>query len=169
MVGGGADGYAVADTFARARMPANTDGMVVTGPLMPSADRRMLRRHAGPDVEVVGFLPSPDPVIDRADVVVAMGGYNTVCELLAREKRTLIVPRVKPRLEQLIRSLSLGRHGLVDVAHPARADSATIGDWLAHRQPAPAARAPVDLDGLRRLPGLLDSVVTGDRAIGHAA
>ncbi len=160
MVGGGADGYAVADTFARAPMPANTDGMVVTGPLMPDADRRMLRRRAGRHVEVVDFLPSPEAVIDRADSVVAMGGYNTVCELLAREKRTLIVPRVAPRLEQLIRSLSLGRHGVVDVAHPLRADVTTIGDWLAERPRAPRARAPIDLDGLRRLPALLDSVMS---------
>jgi predicted glycosyltransferase len=174
MVGGGEDGYALAQAFARAPMPPATDGMVITGPLMPTADRRRLRRIAGRDVEVVDFLPVPDPVLDRADVVVAMGGYNTVCELLAREKRALIVPRVVPRVEQLIRSQCLGRRGLVDVLHPSRADAAAVGDWLAEPPPAPRVRAAIDLDGLRRLPALLDAVLDGTSAqdadvVGHAA
>ena len=36
--------------------------------------------------------------------VVAMGGYNTFCEILSFDKRALIVPRTVPRMEQYIRS-----------------------------------------------------------------
>jgi predicted glycosyltransferase len=169
MVGGGEDGYALAEAFARAPMPPATDGIVVAGPRMPAAERRALRRKAGRHVEVVDFLTAPDRVIDRADVVVSMGGYNTVCELLAREKRTLIVPRVVPRQEQLIRSRCLGRHRVVDVVHPSAANPATVGDWLAQRPRRASARACIDLGGLRRLPALLDSVVADTRVAGHAA
>lgn len=173
MVGGGEDGYALAEAFARAEMPPATDGMVVAGPLMPAAERRMLRRKASRHVEVIDFLASPDRVLDRADVVVAMGGYNTICELLAREKRTLIVPRVAPRLEQLIRSRCLERRGLVDVLHPAGADASTVGGWLARRPREVRPRASIDLDGLRRLPALLDGVlhdtVGAMAAVEHAA
>jgi predicted glycosyltransferase len=169
MVGGGEDGYALAEAFARAPMPPATDGMVVAGPRMPAAERRTLRRKAGRHVEVVDFLPAPDRVIDRADAVVSMGGYNTVCELLAREKRTLIVPRVAPRLEQLIRSRCLGRHEVLDVVHPTNANPATVGDWLAQRPRRASARACIDLDGLRRLPAMLDSVVADARVADHAA
>lgn len=174
MVGGGEDGYALAEAFARAEMPPATDGMVVAGPLMPAAERRLLRRRAGRYVEVVDFMASPDRVLDRADVVVAMGGYNTVCELLAREKRTLIVPRVAPRIEQLIRSRCLERRGLVDVLHPVGADASTVGGWLARRPREVRPRASIDLDGLRRLPALLDRVlhdtVAGEMAaVDHAA
>lgn len=174
MVGGGQDGYAVAEAFARAPMPPATDGMIITGPLMPAADREKLRRTAGRQVEVVDFLPVPDPVIDRADVVVTMGGYNTVCELLARKKRTLIVPRVMPRQEQLIRSLCFSHHGLVDMAHPMRADAATVGRWLEQRPCEPHRRTSIDLDGLQRLPALLDSLLQDTpmddaAAVGHVA
>lgn len=167
MVGGGEDGYAVAEAFARATMPQATDGMVVTGPLMPAAHRAKLRRAAGRGVEIVDFLPAPDAVMDRADVVVSMGGYNTVCELLGREKRALIVPRVVPRVEQLIRSTCLVRHRVIDMVHPARASAASIGDWLAQRPREPRTRAAIDLDGLRRLPDLLDSLLHPTSAEGE--
>lgn len=168
MVGGGEDGLAVAESFASAPMPPATDGLVVTGPHMPAADRRRLRRRAGRDVEVVDFLPAPEALMDRADAVVTMGGYNTVCELLARGKRTLIVPRVRPRQEQLIRSRCLARRGVVDVVHPLRADASTVGGWLA----APARQKPpaqIDLDGLKRLPALLGSLLDDRGGLPHAA
>ena len=40
----------------------------------------------------------------RAAGVVAMGGYNTFCEILSFDKPALIVPRTVPRLEQFIRA-----------------------------------------------------------------
>ena len=46
----------------------------------------------------------------RAAGVVAMGGYNTFCEILSFDKPALVVPRVRPRLEQAIRA---GGYGLV--------------------------------------------------------
>ena len=33
-----------------------------------------------------------------------MGGYNTFCEILSFDKPSLIVPRTRPRQEQLIRA-----------------------------------------------------------------
>ena len=44
--------------------------------------------------------------------VVAMGGYNTFCEILSFDKRALIVPREKPRLEQRIRASRAQEFGL---------------------------------------------------------
>ncbi len=40
----------------------------------------------------------------RAIGVVAMGGYNTFCEILSFDKRAIIVPRTAPRMEQYIRA-----------------------------------------------------------------
>jgi predicted glycosyltransferase len=42
-----------------------------------------------------------------------MGGYNTFCEVLSLDKRTLIVPRTAPRLEQHIRASRAAELGLV--------------------------------------------------------
>jgi predicted glycosyltransferase len=47
-----------------------------------------------------------------------MGGYNSVCELLHMRKFPLILPRVKPREEQLIRAKVFKAKGLCDYIHP---------------------------------------------------
>jgi hypothetical protein len=45
--------------------------------------------------------------------VVAMGGYNTFCEILSFDKPALIVPRTAPRMEQFIRAVRAQELGLV--------------------------------------------------------
>ena len=44
--------------------------------------------------------------------VVAMGGYNTFCEILSFDKKALLVPRETPRMEQRIRADFAVRRGL---------------------------------------------------------
>src|SRR5260370_768723 len=51
--------------------------------------------------------------MERAAGVVAMGGYNTFCEILSFDKRALIVPRTTPRLEQYIRASRAAERALV--------------------------------------------------------
>lgn len=121
IVGGGQDGGRVAEAFAAAEMPPDTNAVILTGPNMPIRARRELYRRAArnPRLRVVEFLREPALLLDRADRVVAMGGYNTVWEVLSFEKRALIVPRVKPRREQWVRAERLRALGLVDVLHPA--------------------------------------------------
>lgn len=159
LVGGGEDGYRLANAFARAEMPDGTRGAILTGPMMPTEDRRNLERLAGDRMDVLGFVPDPSSLMHQARSVVTMGGYNTVCELLARGARTLIVPRVAPRQEQLIRAQVLQRRGLVDVLHPTLATAARLSGWLASPPAVRGPRATVRLDGLLRLPGLLDEVL----------
>jgi predicted glycosyltransferase len=52
--------------------------------------------------------------ISNADLVVSMGGYNTICEILSQKKVSLIVPRETPRLEQRIRAEVMKEHSLLD-------------------------------------------------------
>ena len=56
--------------------------------------------------------------ITAADAVVAMGGYNTVCEILSAGKPATIVPRFKPSKEQLLRAARISRLGLCNMIHP---------------------------------------------------
>ena len=42
LLGGGEDGYRLADAFARARLPEGSTGVVVTGPFMPEAEHAAL-------------------------------------------------------------------------------------------------------------------------------
>ena len=57
-------------------------------------------------------------LIGAAQVVVSMGGYNTVCEIISQRKPFLIVPRTVPREEQLIRAQVLCSQGFCDYLDP---------------------------------------------------
>ncbi|MFQ5570088.1 MAG: glycosyltransferase family protein, partial [Rhodothermales bacterium] len=102
-VGGGQDGLHLAERFAATPLPDHTAGLILTGPYMDPAARRHLR-HLGaahPHLHLLPFTTEPMVLYQRAERVVSMGGYNTVCELLSLGKRALIVPRIRPRREQL--------------------------------------------------------------------
>jgi len=167
LVGGGQDGAELAEAFVEAELPPDTNGVLVTGPCMPADVRRRLCRGAAqrPGRRVVRFLREPTRLLRHADRVVAMGGYNTVCEILSFGKPALIVPRVKPRCEQLIRAERLRALGLVEVLHPADLSPAALSAWLARDPgPVPSARGLIDLNGLSRIPGLLRELLdTGPR------
>ena len=156
LVGGGQDGADVALAFARADLPTGAQRLLVTGPYMPSdAAERLLREAAErDDLEVVPFVREPSHLIRRAERVVTMGGYNSVAEVLAFSARALVVPRVRPRLEQLERADYLARLGLVDVLHPDQATPEAIADWWRRPRPRPRPREALDLGGLTRVPEL---------------
>jgi predicted glycosyltransferase len=117
--GGGGDGYAHLDTFLR--MLAEWRGLppfrtvMVTGPFMPKKRRKeIFNRSKALRVRSYRFYRQMERLIGAADVVVSMGGYNTVCEILSQGKPSLIIPREQPRREQLIRAQVLYKHNLVD-------------------------------------------------------
>jgi predicted glycosyltransferase len=160
LVGGGQDGAPLAEAFVGARFADDMTGIVVTGPFMPAEARRRVHAlaQANPAVKVVDFLSEPAPLLERADCVVAMGGYNSVCDVLSFRKPALIVPRGRPRREQLIRAERLGAMGAFEVLDPTMLTSDALGDWLA-RAHEPRTLPRVDLGGLGRLPELVRSVL----------
>jgi predicted glycosyltransferase len=164
VVGGGLDGHALAEAFVEAELPPDTTGLVVTGPYMPVELRRRLveRAQRHPRCDVLEFVPDPAPLIDRADRIIAMGGYNTICEVLSFEKHALIVPRVHPEPEQWIRAERLRDLGLIEVLHPDALSPQALTDWLARDLgPLPTPRSRVDVSGLTRIPTLLAELLNG--------
>ncbi|MFE5308464.1 glycosyltransferase family protein [Isoptericola sp. NPDC056605] len=172
LVGGGQDGAALAEAFAAAPLPAGHRGVLVTGPYLPAAARDRLDAVASgrDDLEVHAFVRDVVPLVEGAAAVVTMGGYNSVCELLASGRPGLVVPRTHPRAEQLVRACRLADLGLLDVlVGPITPER--VGAWLARTAADDAPRRPevdVDLDGLARVPelvvGLADRVATPARA-----
>jgi predicted glycosyltransferase len=163
MVGGGQDGAQLAETFAAAAFPTGLSGVVLTGPYMPADSRAAIRSRAegNPNLRVLDFVAEPCRLIRRAERVVTMGGYNTVSEILAFEKAALVIPRITPRREQLIRAQRLSELALFDMLHPDQLSPTAVGNWLAREPgPMPRARRVIDLNGTRRLPGLLRSVLS---------
>jgi predicted glycosyltransferase len=116
--GGGGDGEGLIDWVLRAYehdpllpYPA----LLVLGPFMqPERQAEFMNRAEKlKRVDAITFHGQLESLVARAAGVVAMGGYNTFCEVLSLDKRALIVPRTEPRLEQFIRASRAAEIGLV--------------------------------------------------------
>jgi predicted glycosyltransferase len=55
-----------------------------------------------------------------------MAGYNTVSELLSAGTPALLIPRVTPRQEQLVRARALAEAGRAEMLHPADLSPADV-------------------------------------------
>jgi predicted glycosyltransferase len=117
--GGGGDGYRVMDTFLSTlesfsnRPPFKS--VLITGPFMPKHERKdVFRRARRLGVRTYHFYRQMEKIFAAADIVVSMGGYNTLCEILGQGTISLVIPRETPRQEQVIRARAFHRQHLVD-------------------------------------------------------
>jgi predicted glycosyltransferase len=102
-----------------------------------------------------------EDLIAGARAVVAMGGYNTYCEILSFDKPALIVPRMRPREEQLIRARRAAELGLIDMLLPEEADDALR--FAAALKALPDRPRPSQSNPDLRLEGLVHiSEIVGD-------
>lgn len=117
--GGGGDGREVLDHYLAMHdyyptsLPLKT--IMITGPFMPKSERKEIQRHAKRHgIKTMPFHPKLEELMKAADLVISMGGYNTICEILTQKTPALIIPREWPRREQLIRATCLKERGLLD-------------------------------------------------------
>jgi predicted glycosyltransferase len=166
LVGGGQDGRHLAEAFLHAQLPQGMNGVVLTGPFMPLELRQQLMEQAACNARfrVIDFFPEPGLLLEMADCVVAMGGYNTVCEVLSFQKPALIVPRANSRREQITRAERLCDLGIIDVLMPDRLDSFALTEWLARDKVAPQVFGRIDMNGLSRAVQFLKELVAAPAA-----
>jgi predicted glycosyltransferase len=89
--------------------------LMITGPFLPPARLDELADRARAlKVQIRPFFKNIEKRMANADLVVTMGGYNTLCEILSLKKPALVIPRDKPRQEQLLRAQVLRGRGLCD-------------------------------------------------------
>ena len=168
--GGGGDGSDLVHDVMNAYEADETltqKALVVLGPYMPAAERAKLVKKGEkiPYIEVIEFDNHMEELIDGATAVVAMGGYNTYCEILSFDKPALIVPRVAPREEQLLRARRASELGLIDMLLPEHsADPSVMAETLKRlpsRLPPSKSGCNMHLEGLdhisRTVGGWLDS------------
>ena len=157
--GGGKDGEEMVDQALRAltRRKQHAPGaLVVLGPFMDSAKRAHFKRiaNAAGDIRILDQHPRLENLIDRAEGLISMGGYNTFCEILSFDKPAIVLPRATPRTEQLIRARRAAELGLVSMLEPHQnrvEDLLPLIDNL-HAQPRPSAHLPRGmLDGMDTL------------------
>ncbi|MCS7266435.1 MAG: hypothetical protein NZ704_00090 [Geminicoccaceae bacterium] len=107
--GGGGDGGDLVDWVLRA-YACDPDlphpAVIVFGPFLPAEQRARFQERVArdPRLRAITFEARVEPLFERALGVVAMGGYNTFCEILSFGKPALVVPRTEPRREQFIRA-----------------------------------------------------------------
>ena len=164
-VGGGDDGMAVLDWVLTAyeqdrRLPHRA--VVVTGPFMAPEQQRHFRERAERlrRIEVLTFDAHLEFLMERAVGVVAMAGYNTFCEILSLDKRAILIPRVRPRREQVMRAM---RAATLELAHTLDPEGPQEPELMIaalrnlHRQPLPSEHCAPDM--LNGLDGITDLVV----------
>jgi len=117
--GGGGDGYKVMNAFL-GMLEHEQNGLpfksvLVTGPFMPQREQAEIADRAHRlGVRTWHFHQRMEELLAAADLVVTMGGYNTVCEALSQKTISLIIPRETPRMEQLIRAKVFHDRHMVD-------------------------------------------------------
>ena len=127
--GGGGDGAELLKNVLAAYEHDDTipfGAVMVLGPFMPASDRDEIfdRAEKTGRITVIEFDALIEKLIVDAKAVVGMCGYNTFCEYLSFDKRTLYVPRVRPREEQLVRATRAAKLGLAKVLTPKNASDA---------------------------------------------
>ena len=158
--GGGGDGaelvHNVLDAY-RQNPDLQHRVLIVLGPFMPARQRAKLLKKGKkvPLAKIIEFDSRMEELIAGAKVVVAMGGYNTYCEILSFDKPALIVPRTDPREEQLIRARRAAELGLIEMLLPSEASDATklaaVLRTLPDRPSPSKVSSSLRLEGLTRI------------------
>jgi len=164
--GGGGDGEVLIDWVLRAyeadaRLPY--PALLVLGPFMQPEQQAEFQARAAKlrRVEAITFDAHLETLMAGAAGVVAMGGYNTFCEILSFDKRALIVPRSRPRREQTIRAHRAQELGLLSMlADDGKRDARVMAAALRRLPAQPLPSAAV-------VPGLLDGLDNVHRLIGR--
>lgn len=172
--GGGGDGadliHSVIDAYQHDPQLQHR-ALIVLGPYMPARKRNKLLKKGSkiPYIKIIEFDNRMEDLIAGAKAVVAMGGYNTYCEILSFDKPALIVPRVKPREEQLIRARRAAELGLIEMLLPEEAeDCQRFADALEvlPARPGPSQSHPhLTLEGLPHISEIVAELL--DRRGGH--
>lgn len=120
--GGGGDGLHVLDSYLKMieRMKEQSilppfQSVLVTGPFLSRNDKdEILERADALGIQAYDFFSDMETLIAASDIVVCMGGYNTMCEVLSSKTMSLVIPRETPRKEQFIRAMAFHDKNLIE-------------------------------------------------------
>jgi predicted glycosyltransferase len=163
-VGGGGDGHRLLGSYGRFLSELGPRAwfrsVVVVGPLLSPQRRAEIEAvlvGSGAPVEILTFTRDHAALLANADAVVAMGGYNTTCEILAADVPALLVPRAKPRSEQLIRARRLADLSLVEMTTVDELAPARLLRFIeeATARSHSTAKVPIDLGGAAAVAALI--------------
>jgi predicted glycosyltransferase len=171
-VGGGVDGVPVVENYLRAlpEICAQTSvaSIVLLGPDMRREEAQRLRSIGTGNgaVKFMDFCEEPLPYMAAADVVVSMAGYNTISEIVSLRKPAVVIPRIHPRREQIIRSERLQSLGLLKMIHPHDLSpsllASEVTSWFGKRGNPPTTA--LDFSGIDRLAGDIEALIAQNQS-----
>ena len=166
--GGGEDGDVLIDwvlTAYESELKIPHPALIVLGPFMHTElqESFLARIEKLESVSAMTFSSHIEHLMEKAVGVVAMGGYNTFCEILSFDKPSIIVPRTKPRLEQYIRASRAQELGLLSMLnYDNEADPKTMATalcQLTQQNPPSEIILPGLLDGLQNINRLVSQYI----------
>lgn len=165
-VGGGGDGFALIETYLEALATGMLAAdavysLVVTGPLMARRKRESLASAQSKNLTMLEFTPDLVSYLAAADLVVSMAGYNTVREALSLQARLLLVPRTRPRIEQLIRAQRLSRRGLARFLHPDDLSPQRLAREVQTSISLPPPTVDLDFGGVQTASRVISNLLKG--------
>lgn len=175
MAGGGQDGYALLKNYLLAKQRYLGKGshrsIVISGPELSAGKRTKLLAIAEKcsDMQIIEFTNQMEGFVENADVLVCMGGYNTICEAMTYRKKTICVPRKNPVTEQLIRARRFEELGLLTMICPDQLSPQRIAHELEQALSEPEGRSerslPLNLDGLQNINAHIDDLLIEKRIV----
>jgi predicted glycosyltransferase len=162
-MGGGEDGGRYLETYLAGleRARPGWDSVLVGGPLLDERDARRLRRRAENlgNVELRRFHADLPWLLAECSAVVAMAGYNTCAEILQSGRPSVLLPRSRPRMEQVIRAERFQKRGLTRSLIDPQPEELIAAVERALLDGPPARERVPSLDGIARMCAVVRELV----------
>jgi len=173
--GGGRDAYSMlrtcVDAFRLLVKDVLFEAIIIAGPLMPPEEKESLEREArGLNIRLLSQVFDNLNYVNAADLVVTMAGYNSLVEILQLRKKALVIPRLGPSAEQVMRARLFEKRGLIDVIYPRELSPNRLADRMLidfERRDYPVYDQTIELDGAAKVAAHLTQLL-GKQVYGTA-
>jgi predicted glycosyltransferase len=175
--GGGRHGYPLLSTLLAAA-PSLAQQIahqiyVFAGPFMPDEEFLALQREATgqPNVILHRYTPVLLNYLQKADLSISLGGYNTTMNILRTGVRSLLLP--SPNLsqadEQRLRAEKLASLGVLQLLKPPELTPERLTQAVLHRLQSTPNTHPIDLQGARNTAQYLKRLLAKQPALAEVA
>lgn len=161
--GGGAVGLDLVRSALEAARASSYRGRwcLITGPNLPEEDFAGLSNQTADNVTLVRFRKDFPSLLRGAELSISQAGYNTVCDVLQAQCRSILVPfTAGGETEQTVRATRLEELGLAVSLPESGLNAAVLGDAmeLSLSRPKPGSHK-LDLNGAKRTAEILRSLL----------
>lgn len=132
--------------------------VIFTGHFIPDEEFLLLRELAQqqPNVTLDRYTPGLLPYMNRADLSISMGGYNTIMNILSSGTRAIVFPyTANDDQEQYLRAEKLQKLGIVDVIHPDALEPGKLAQVVDAALRKNRARLECDINGAEQTARIL--------------